>query len=667
MDVNANSVGETHRGSVPYMVLADTFSKIEKEKGRVKSVYILRDMFSLVLAESRHAPEKTLSAVVYLCANKIRPEYEGESEMNVGESIIMQALAESTGRTLASLKAEMVAVGDLGVLAHRSRKSQKTLLGSFSKKRILTVEYVLESFRRLAHTKGKKSREEKKRIVKDMLVACRENESMYIVRSLAKTMRIGIQTKSILCALASLICSKLPSEKDKEVEKAINQAVKQAYSQHPNYEGLVHAIFQALEKACTEPRADAESSADICIRVIREACRLSVDIPVQPMLAYPVCSIEQVYEKFGSTNPGFTAEYKYDGERIQVHYCSVSSGPVASISMFSRNGENVTGKYPDLVKIIERVSKRGNLQSFILDCECVAFSHEAETILPFQKLATRSRKDVSLANIGVPVILFVFDCLFIDGKALLDEPLYKRREMVRSSFEFGPEFRLPSYTDIDTDTGIDIGINYEQNGENGNIQTDLHDFFNKALDDKCEGLMLKSLSSSYRISERSFNWLKLKKDYVNAESDTLDLVPIGAYYGKGKRTGVYGAYLLACYNSETEEYESICKVSTGFDESSLHAFKTDLAEFVIDAPCTYYAYDQSVCPDIWFMPAYVWEIKCADLSISPVHKAACGEVHESRGIGLRFPRFIRKRADKAPEDASASSQVAYMYNLQTNK
>jgi len=144
-------------------------------------------------------------------------------------------------------------------------------------------------------------------------------------------------------------------------------------------------------------------------------------------------------------------------------------------------------------------------------------------------------------------------------------------------------------------------------------------------------------------------------------------VPIGAYYGKGKRTGVYGAYLLACYNADEEVYESICKIGTGFNDEALQSLHASLSEKLIDGPRKYYRvpeWAESALPDVWFEACQVWEVLAADLSISPVHMAAAGLVDPSKGIALRFPRFLRLRDDKGVEDATNSEQIAQMYNDQ---
>jgi DNA ligase-1 len=187
----------------------------------------------------------------------------------------------------------------------------------------------------------------------------------------------------------------------------------------------------------------------------------------------------------------------------------------------------------------------------------------------------------------------------------------------------------------------------------------------------CEGLMVKMLDgveSHYEPSRRSQNWLKVKKDYLAGVGDSLDLVVLGAYYGKGKRTSVYGAFLLACYNSNTEKYESVCNIGTGFSEALLTELHDTLSPLVIDRPKPFYEHSpgKNDQPDVWFEPKFVWEVKTADLTLSPRYRAAASEVGDGthKGVSLRFPRYIQAREDKKPDDATSSRQVAEMYRKQ---
>ncbi|PIA42128.1 hypothetical protein AQUCO_02100174v1 [Aquilegia coerulea] len=261
-------------------------------------------------------------------------------------------------------------------------------------------------------------------------------------------------------------------------------------------------------------------------------------------------------------------------------------------------------------------------------------------------LSTRARKGVNMNDITVKVCVFVFDLLYLNGESLLEEQLIDRREHLYDSFEeVTGEFQFATTM-----------VSYEPK--------DIQSFLETAVNSGCEGLIIKTLrkDATYEPSKRSLNWLKLKKDYISGVGDSLDLVPIAAFYGRGKRTGFYGAFLLACYNDNNNEYQTICKIGTGFSEAVLKERSASLRPKIIQKPMACYRYAETIKPDVWFEPTEVWEVKAADLSISPVYRAAIGIVDPNKGISLRFPRLLRVREDKNPVQATLSEQVGLLGN-----
>eukprot|EP00968_Pinguiococcus_pyrenoidosus_P004120 scaffold272_cov137-Pinguiococcus_pyrenoidosus.AAC.1 len=362
-------------------------------------------------------------------------------------------------------------------------------------------------------------------------------------------------------------------------------------------------------------------------------------LPVFPMLAKPTKKITEVLERL--SGQAFTAELKYDGERAQIHL--MDNGQVM---VFSRSSENTTEKYPELRSAIRAAIDavpqgiEAAARSFVIDSELV--------------LSTRKKKGSTEEEVKVQVIIQAFDILYLNGESLLHHSLRERREILRKCVG-----EVPGRFDFAN------GRDYQENGDSSGLET----FLDEAVAAKTEGLMVKRLDgedSAYTPSKRTFTWLKLKRDYLDGSgvADSLDLVCIGGFYGKGKRTGFYGAYLLACYDVESEKFQSVCKLGTGFSDADLDTLQKAAKEHETDRQPPNVMAGDSVRPDVWFRPEMVWEIRAADLSLSSVHKGALNRVARGRGIGLRFPRYLRQRQDKRAEDATTSSQVLEFYQSQ---
>jgi len=631
----------------PYGLVAHALELIENLKAsgsgsRKKTIIVLGNLFRLILCKYK----SELINVIYLIINKLAPDYEN-LELGVGDQIVMRAMAEAYGRKESDLKSmiDRGVVEDLGEAALESRVKQSMLMQPAP----LTVAKVYKDLRAMAESSGKNSQGTRKDIIKRLLVSAKEKEAKFIVRTLQGKLRVGIQNASVIQSLANAVCLTYNSANPdvrKEMKKSeysklenlmieMEEAVRQAFCEMPNYEMLVKALIDDGEKPSP--------------RLLASRCHVTPLIPVKPMLAKPTRSVQEVLGRF--TGILFTAEYKYDGERAQIH---IGQGGKV-IDIFSRNSEHMTDKYPDVVETLREMlalvntdGENPRISSAIIDSEVVAFDYAEKKILPFQTLSTRARKNVKTEDIKVTVCLFPFDLIYLNGESLVKKPLRERREKLRSMI---PEM----------ESKLQFAV-----GRDVSSAEDIDAFLAEAVDHQCEGLMIKTLdeNASYEPSKRSLNWLKLKKDYVEGIGDSVDLVPIGGYRGKGKRTGVYGAFLLAVFDSSNGEFQSVCKIGTGFSDEDLQQHYNFFKEHVIANKRIDYDVHESLTPDDWFDAVQVWEVAAADLSISPIHSGCCTLREDGKGIGLRFPRFLRIRDDKAPEDATSSEQVLQMYEDQ---
>jgi len=629
---------------VGFALVSDALRQIEALKGsgcgsRKKSTVILSNVFRTLL----YSQPKDLVPTLYILINKVAPDFE-DAELGVGDGGLIRAMCEVFGRSEVHMKNSIIngEAQDLGEVALLSRVSQKVLFMPPK----LSIEKVFAEMKAIAACSGKDSGKIRKEKISKMLVASRGEEAKFIVRMLQGKLRIGIQIPTVLQAIAyafqltvparggeaavgdvrNVKGKKKPTFSELEVAMtSMEEAVKRAFSEMPTFECLTNALMAGHNG-----------------ETLGSVCHISLGIPVKPMLAKPSKGLGEVGERMAGKR--FTGEYKYDGERAQIHVISRDD-----IRVYSRNSQNMTEKYPDVIKVVQD-SLCDNIQSCVIDSELVAYDQVAKKILPFQILSTRGSKNVSLENLKCNVCIYPFDCMLLNGTPMVRETLEKRREALWSILK-------PT-------EGKVIFATY-QNFDDLQEET-IQAFLDESIAASCEGLMLKTLvdSATYQPSKRSLNWLKLKKDYLDGVGDTLDVVPIGAFYGKGKRTGSYGAFLLAIYNEEEEEFQTVCKAGTGFSDEDLVTHYEFYKERTTPVAESNYNVSDRMKPDVWLEACQVWEIKCADLSISPVHTSAMGMKAPGKGIGLRFPRFLRIRDDKGPEDATNAEQVADMFENQ---
>lgn len=622
--------------AAPYLHLSRTFELVEEEKGKIKVTSMFCNMFRSLLALS---PEDVLPAV-YLCTNKIAPDHEN-TELNIGGSTVIAALEEACGTKRSKVRELYNSLGDLGDVAQLCRQTQSLLAPPVA----LTIRGVYSTLRRISLQAGSGSGVRKKSLIVNLMCSCREKEMKFLVRTLVRNLRIGAMMRTVLPALAqAIVFNSLlydgPVENMKENLQRLSAEAVEAYNILPSLDVLVPSL---MEKG---------------IEFSSNTLSMDPGIPIKPMLAKITNGAPQVLKLF--QNKAFTCEYKYDGQRAQIH--KLAGG---SVRVFSRNGDETTSRFPDLVNIItESCGPRG--ATFILDAEVVAIDRKnGSKLMSFQELSSRERgtKDsiIALDKIKVEICIFVFDIMFANGEQLLHVPLRQRRKYLKDLFGDGKVgyFEYAAEMTVESDDAC---------ADNEATLARMNSFLDDALHSSCEGIMVKSLDidAGYTPSKRTDAWLKVKRDYVEGLSDSLDLVLIGAWYGNGRKAGWYSPFLMACYNPDTEEFQSVCRVMSGFSDS----FYIEMEEFfsgdkIFNKKPHYYR--TAEVADMWFSPEVVWEIRGADFTVSPVHHAAIGSVHPSRGISVRFPRFIRCLSDRKPEECSTSADIADMFRSQTRR
>ncbi len=557
------------------------------------------EMTDLLVSLFHEVPQDELERVVYLTRGRVFPDYAG-IELGLAEKLAIRAIAQASGDREEDIERAWKASGDLGLVAEeRLRRRKQTSLSSEP----LTIAKVYANLKDIATTGGSGSQEKKLRLLAELLTNAEPREARYLLRLVVGKMRLGVADMTIVDALAATFATK--EDRDR-VERAYN-------------------VSSDLGEVARVLAADGLAGVDgVHLRLFR---------PIRSMLAERLPTLQEVMDRLGQC----ALEYKYDGLRCQAHISK------DRIQLFSRELENITEQFPE---IVEGVRTAIRAKEAIVEGEAVPVDANTGEFLPFQEVSRRRgrKTDVERMAQEFPVTLFTFDCLLKEGEDLTTRTYAERREALEGLLRENDRVRGATYK-ITADVQV------------------AEAFFDEALQAGCEGLMAKSLTSSYEAGARGFQWIKFKKEYSTALSDTIDLVAVGAFAGRGKRAGTYGALLMAAYDEKADVFRTTCKLGTGFDDETLFGLKDRFRDAVV--PHRHARVDSQLTPDVWLEPRFVLEVKGAEITVSPVHTCARDAIRKGAGLAVRFPRFTGKwRDDKKPEDATSQKELLEMYRGQ---
>jgi DNA ligase-1 len=554
-------------------------------------------MTQLLVNLFRDTPESLIDKVVYLSAGRIAPEYTG-LEYNFGEKLALRVLAEVLNIREQEVEEMVIRTGDLGTAGEILYR--KKGVGPTEK---LTVEEVYDTLLKIAKTTGVGALKRKSELFRKLLSKATPLEVKYLLRTVTERLRLGIGDSTLIDALAIAFTG----------SKENRTALERAYN------------------LCSDLGYVAKVLASEGLEGVKNI-KIELGRPIRPMLAERMSIPSLILKKLGGV---CGAEYKYDGERIQAHRKG------EEFWLYSRRLENITHQFPDLIEFLKEAISQ---EEFIIELECVVIDPTSGQIQPFQELMNRRVKYVSRFHIlRYPVAGFIFDILYLNGEDLTLKTYPQRREILERVVEPTERINLATRRVIDR-------------------VEDLESFFHQAIEDGCEGLVCKSMAenSVYEAGKRGFLWIKYKRDYKSHLADTLDLVVVGAFYGKGQRKDYFGSLLMACYDRESDQFKTVCKVGTGFTEDDFRKLDELLEKHRIDH--RHPRVNSILSADLWFEPYLVLEITGAELTYSPVHTCAWDKLKPSRGLGLRFPRFTgRYRFDKRPEDATTEEEIIEMF------
>lgn len=575
------------------------YSKLVGIYERIEATTKRLEMTDLLVELFRSVPPETMDKAVYLTQGRVYPDYVG-IELGLAEKLVLKALGFTTGIPEGRLETLWHELGDMGLVAERAVSGKKQT-SLFSEQ--LTVSRVYQNFTEIAGATGGGSQDMKMRKLADLLHDATPKEAKYIIRTVVGKMRLGIADMTIVDALSVAFGEK---ERRDEVERAYNVS---------SDLGEVARVLAA------------EGMVGLA------KIHLKLNRPIRAMLCERLGSLEEIIKKIGTC----MFEYKYDGLRMQAHVGE------KSVKIFSRHLEDITGQFPEIAESVRAAfkSKEG-----IVEGEAVPIDVNTGEFRPFQEVSRRRGRKHGLEEMTLefPVHLFLFDCLYRDGVDLTMEPLRDRRKALEESVALGGNIQLSKIFITDK-------------------PDEAQAFFDEAIEGGCEGLVAKSTRSFYEAGARGFQWIKYKRDYKSEMTDTVDLVIVGAFSGRGKRAGTYGALLMATYDKGSDVFRTTCKLGSGFDDATLFALPERLKTWrAAKKPARV---ESRMQPDYWFNPALVLEVLGAEITLSPTHTCAMGAVRPASGLAVRFPRFTgRWREDKKPEDATTDDELLEMYQGQ---
>ncbi|ABL88286.1 DNA ligase I, ATP-dependent Dnl1 [Pyrobaculum islandicum DSM 4184] len=572
--------------------LVKTLAAVESTTQRTTMVKLLTSLF-------KKARPEEIDKIIYFVLGDLRPPWEGV-ELGVAEKLCLRAVSKATGVSISELEALYKKTGDVGEAARKALSTAKRPgLLAFGQQKPLEVSEVYDTLLKVAQASGEGAQDMKISLLASLFAKASPEEAKYIARFVVGKLRLGVADMTLIEALSDAF----------GVDK---EALERAYHIYPDLGKLARHVAEGRPL---------------------EEIKITPGVPVLPMLAQRLSSSSEILAKLGGSA---ICEYKYDGERAQIH---LKEGVV---KIFSRRLEDITHAYPDVVKAVrEAVSAR----EAILEGEIVAIDPDTGDMLPFQELMHRKRKhEVAVAVEMYPVVLNLFDLLYIDGEDLTNEPLIYRRVRLSEVVQETEKVSIAKWRVFDDAEEIDV-------------------FFHEAVSLGMEGLVCKSPTSVYEMGARGWNWIKYKRDYKSEMIDTVDLVVVGAFYGRGKRAGLYGAFLLAAYDPATDMFYTVCKVGSGFTDADLKKMYEMLQPYKI--PHRHPRVVSKMEPDVWFTPQVVIEVIGAEITLSPLHTCCLGAVKPGVGLAIRFPRFTgRYRTDKSPEQATTVSEMIELYKRQ---
>lgn len=577
--------------------LAAYYEKLESISSRLSMIEVLTELF-------KGAHDNEIAHIVYMTQGVLAPPFEG-IEFGLAERLAEESIAKATGFTKEDVNKAYKKSGDMGLAAEELKKHSK-LRRMINSEFSVTEVYI--HMRKIASASGAGSKEQKIKLLSELIAAATPSEAKYLVRYPLGQLRLGVGDATMLEALAAMATG----------DRAAKPKLEAAYN------------------ICSDLGEIAERAKAKGIGAI-EKFEVTLFKPIRPALAERLQTAEEIIEKIGRC----AVEHKYDGFRCQIH----KQGK--KVRIYSRRLENMTEMFPDLV---EAITKEVDARDVIFEAEALAFNEATDEFLPFQQTIQRKRKhDIAAKVEELPLHLFGFDIMYLNGRDCMELPYKKRRVLLEALLKHAKRI-TPSKMQLIGEPKL------------------LEEFFEATVGSGLEGIMAKDINATYTAGARKFAWIKMKRSYKGELSDTMDLVIVGYLLGRGSRAEFqFGGLLCATYNEKKDVFETVSKIGTGFTEVQMTELKKTLDKIVQKKKPV--RVDSLIEPDFWVYPKYVVTVKADEITRSPMH--TCGREKQSdgteTGYALRFPRIVGEHAirpDKNVEDATTTKEIMEMYDQQ---
>ena len=592
--------------------LSQYFSRIEATPKRLEMTDILAELF-------KKSSSQEIDKICYLALGQLASLYEG-IEFNLAEKMLIKILAEAYNSKESEVKKMYKEKGDLGEVAEELAK--KKVISH----KPLAISAVYDRLREIAEVSGTGSQEKKIIWMANLLRELDPLSARYVVRIPIKKLRLGFMDKTILDALSVAEVG----------DKSARPDIERAY----NASADIGRIARVIKEKGIKGLAKIE---------------VEVGTPIRMASAERLPTTKEIIEKMGGKT---AAEPKFDGLRVQVHLdksrnlkeresseqLSLMGEEIGGpwVKIFSRNLEDTTAMFPEIVEAVQKFP----VKSLIFEGEAIAYNPETEEFEPFQETAKRKRKyGVKEKAAELPLKVFAFDLLFIDGKNITQEPYQKRRSALAKLVK-----------------GSEGTVLLAEEQEFTDPQK-LEEFFMEQIEHGLEGIVTKRLDGVYQAGVRNFNWVKLKRVEEGHLADTIDCVVLGYYKGRGRRAefGI-GGFLVAVYDEKSDSFKTISRVGTGLKDEEWQQMKKRIDALKTKEKPKNADVVKELTPDVWADPSIVVAIRADEITRSPMHTA--GARGDEPGLALRFPRLMAFRDDKSPQQATTVSEVEKLFKQQ---